>query len=86
MKEFRYISKTNVRHVCIKYDWFTCGDNDAYNDLFEFIGNLTRKGQHVSVEKLREIAERIKENSNTDESIPEIMFVLNAEACTTIFE
>lgn len=86
MKEFRYISKVEVRQVCIKYDWFTCGDNDAYNDLFEFIGNLTRKGHHVSVEKLREIAERIKENSDTDESIPEIMFVLNAEACTTIFE
>lgn len=86
MKEFRHISQMEVRQVCIKYDWFTCGDNDAYNDLFEFIGNLTRKGQHVSVEKLREIAERIKENSDTDESIPEIMFVLNAEACTTVFE
>lgn len=86
MKEFRYISTMNVRLVCIKYDWFTCGDNDAYDDLFEFIGNLTRKGKHVSVEMLRIIAEMIKENSNTDESIPEIMFVLNAEACTTIFE
>lgn len=86
MKEFRYISKTDVRQVCIKYDLFTCGDNDAYDDLFEFIGNLTRKGQHVSVEMLRIIAEMIKENSDTDESIPEIMFLLNAEACTTIFE
>lgn len=44
MKEFRYISQPKVRQVCIKYDLFTCGDNDAYNDLFEFIGNLTRKG------------------------------------------
>lgn len=86
MKEFRYISQAKVRHVCIKYDWFTCGDNDAYNDLFEFIGNLTRKGQHVSVEKLRIIASMIKENSDIEYSIPEIMFVLNAECCTTVFE
>lgn len=86
MKEFRYISQVKVRQVCIKYDLFTCGDNDAYNDLFDFIGNLTRKGQHVSVEKLSEIAEMIKENSNKEYSILEIMFVLNAEACTTVFE
>lgn len=86
MKEFRFISGTKVRQVCIKYDLFTCGDNDAYNDLFEFIGNLTRKGQHVSVEKLRMIAEMIKENSDKEYSISEIMFVLNAECCTTCFE
>lgn len=86
MKEFRYISNMKVRQICIKYDWFTCGDNDEYNDLFEFIGNLTRKGQHVSVEKLMGIAKMIKEHSDTEESISEIMFVLNAEACTTVFE
>lgn len=86
MKEFRYISQAKVRHVCIKYDLFTCGDNDEYNKLFEFIGNLTRKGQHVSVEKLRMIAEMIKENSDKDYGIAEIMFLLNAECCITIFE
>ena len=85
MKEFRYISQMKVRQICIEYDWFTCGDNDSYSDLFEFIGNLTRKGKHVSVEMLRIIAEMIKENSETEESIPEIMFVLNAECCTTVF-
>lgn len=86
MKEFRYISQPKVRQACIEHDWFTCGDNDSYSDLFEFIGNLTRKGKHVSVEMLRIIAEMIKENSETEESIPEIMFALNAEACTTVFE
>lgn len=86
MKEFRFISGTKVRQACIEHDWFTCGDNDAYNDLFEFIGNLTRKGQHVSVEKLKRIAEIIKENSETECCIAEIMFVLNAECCTICFE
>ena len=28
----------------------------------------------------------IKDNSETDYNIPEIMFVLNAECCTTYFE
>lgn len=86
MTEFRYISQMKVRQVCVKHDWFTCGDNDAYNNLFDFIGNLTRKGQHVSVEKLRCIAEKIKVNSETEDTIPCIMFVLNEECCTTIFE
>lgn len=86
MTEFRYISSTKVRQVCIKYDWFTSGDNYAYNNLFELIGDISRKGHHVSVARLMNIAERIKENSDTKYSIPEIMFVLNAECCTTCFE
>lgn len=86
MKEFRFISGNEVRQACIKYDWFTCGDNDAYNDLFEFIGNLNRWGKHLSVELLKRIAEMIKENSDTAFTIPEIMFLLNAECCTTCFE
>lgn len=86
MKEFRFISETKVRQACIDHDWFTCGDNGAYNYLFEFIGNLIRKGQHVSVEKLKRIAEIIKANSETECCIAEIMFVLNAECCTICFE
>ena len=86
MKEFRYISQVKVRQICIKYDLFTCGDNDSYNDLFEYIGNLTRKGQNVSVEKLRFIAKIIKDNSDKDYSISEIMLILNEECCATVFE
>ena len=33
MKEFRYISQLKVRQACIKYDLFTCGGNDSYNDF-----------------------------------------------------
>lgn len=86
MKEFRYISQPEVRQACIKYDWFTCGDIDAYNDLFEFIGDITRKGKNVSAARLECIAEMIKENSETEYSIPEIMYVLNDECCKICFE
>lgn len=86
MREFRFISATDVRKTCIKYGWFTCGDIEAYNNLFEFIGDIIRKGQNVSVSRLMCIAEMIKDNSDTEYSLAEIMFVLNDECCKTCFE
>nr|DAI21840.1 MAG TPA: hypothetical protein [Caudoviricetes sp.] len=86
MKEIRRISGAKVRQACIEHDWFTCGDIDAYNALFEFVGDINREGKNVSKARLECIAEMIKDNSETDYNIPEIMFVLNAECCTTYFE
>lgn len=86
MKEIRRISGTKVRQACIEYDWFTCGDIDAYNAFFEFVYDIVFKGKNVSTARLECIAEMIKDNSDTEYNIPEIMFVLNAECCTTYFE
>ena len=86
MKGIRRISGAKVRQACIEYDWFTCGDIDAYKALFEFVYDIAFKGKNVSTARLECIAEMIKDNSETDYNIPEIMFVLNAECCTTYFE
>lgn len=42
MKEIRRISGAKVRKACIEYDWFTCGDINAYGALFEYIFGISR--------------------------------------------
>lgn len=86
MKEIRRISATKVRQTCIRYDWFTCGDINDYNALFLYVFGISREGRNVDTERLAFIAKKIKDNSDTEYNIPEIMFVLNAECCTTCFE
>lgn len=48
MKGIRRISGAKVRQACIEYDWFTCGDIDAYKALFEFVYDIAFKGKNVS--------------------------------------
>lgn len=86
MKEIRRISGTRVRHACITYEWFTSGDVEEYAELFEWIYDITNNGRNVTTDMLEVIARNIKKYSGTDYNIAEIMFVLNAECCTTFFE
>lgn len=86
MKEIRRISGTRVRHACITYDWFTCGKVEEYTELFEWIYDITNNGRNVTTDMLEVIARNIKKYSCTDYNIAEIMFVINAECCTTFFE
>ncbi len=86
MKEFRRISGTNVRLACVEHDWFTCGDIDAYNSMFEYIYGIANEGRNVDINRLEFIAKKIKEHSDTEYNVAEIMFVLNVECCITYFE
>ena len=86
MKEIRRISGTKVRQACINYEWFTCGDVEECAELFEYIFDISNNGRNVNTDILEVIARNIKKYSDTDYNIAEIMFVLNAECCTTFFE
>ena len=86
MKEIRRISATKVRQACINYEWFTCGDVEEYAELFECIFDISNYDRNVNTDILEVIARNIKKYSDTDYNISEIMFVLNAECCTTFFE
>lgn len=86
MKKIRRISGTRVIHACITYGWFTCGDVEEYAELFECIYDISNNGRNVTTDMLEVIARNIKKYSGTDYNIAEIMFVLNAECCTTFFE
>lgn len=86
MKEIRLISATKVKQACITYEWFTSGDIEEYPELFECISDISNSGRNVTTGILEVIARNIKKYSDTDYNIAEIMYVLNAECCTTFFE
>lgn len=82
MKLVREISRYNVRKACIAYDWYTCGDCEEYEKMLTNVSNIKK----VTVSDLKEIATDIKNHSETDYDIKNIMFVLANECCTTFIE
>ena len=79
-KEVRKIDMTAIRDLCIKKDWFTCGDMYAYDKLLDY-----SYCENITTDELVEMAEQIKENSETDYEITDIMFEL-ATICYSYFK
>ena len=79
-KEVRRIEMSAIRKLCIAKDWFTNGDCEEYGNLLGYA-----KKENITTDDLVEMAEQIKEHSNTDYEITSIMFEL-AEICYTFFE
>lgn len=77
-KEIRIISAESLRTVCIKYNWFTKGNNEQYAKFLKLadVPNVTTK-------RIAKMAEMVKQYSNTDMDIECIMFYLNREMGTT---
>lgn len=67
----KILEPSDVREVCINYNWFTRGSNEIYADLLEYVGK-----RNITAERLRVIAEEIKDFSYTDYSVTEIMGIL----------
>lgn len=82
MKETRMISMYDVRTECIKNNWYTNGDCEAYDNMLTFVNSL----EYATTDDLETIATDIKEHSTTDYEIETIMFVLANDCCKTFFE
>lgn len=82
--EHRTLSADKLRALCIKNDWYTCGDCEEYENLFNRLHDENGDRVEMTTEKLAEIASDILEHSDTDYNIPNIMFEL-ARACFTYF-
>jgi len=80
IKEMRYISSMEVRNLCIKNNWYTCGDNEQYDYLL----NTLCDKENITTQDMIIIATDIKTHSETDASIAEIATAL-ANISTTIF-
>ena len=83
--ETRTLNAVNLRKLCIERDWYTCGDNEEYQNLFNRLRDENGNPVEMTTEKLAEIATDIKEHSDTDYEISMIMFDL-ARVCFTYFE
>ena len=76
--ETRTLYASDLRTLCIRENWYTLGDNDEYDALMckTFCANLT-------TEVIADIAQDIKDHSETDLEIPEIMYAVAAISHTT---
>lgn len=83
--ETRILSAEKLRSVCIKHDWYTCGDCEEYENLFAKLYDEHGCELHMTTELLAEIAEDIMAHSDiTDYTITSVMFELAAN-CYSIF-
>lgn len=82
MKEKRTISMYDVRKACITYDWYTCGDCEEYDKMLNYVNNI----DVATLDEIETIATDIKEHSDTNYEIKDIMFVLVNECCITFIE
>ena len=77
MKRYRItrtLSKESVRQVCVNHQYYTRGDNRAYMEMFSMLDYTTKtSGSNITSGRLYDIAEDIKDHSDTDDSIEEIM-------------
>lgn len=84
--ETRTLTSSKLRLLCIKNDWYTCGDNDDYDRLFDRLTDCCGCPEHMTTDKLVEIATDIWEHSEiTDYTIETVLFEL-ARACFTYFD
>ena len=81
------INSSDVRNVCIREDWYTRGDNEAYSHM------LGMCRQPYSVNLLESIAKDIYEHSDKDywdcydgNPVLNIMFTLRLDCCISSFE
>ena len=81
-KEKRTISMFDVRKVCISHDWYTAGDVEEYDNILNYVNDI----DEATTDELYVIAADIKEHSETEYEIEDIMFVLANECCLTHIE
>lgn len=84
--ETRHMGKYSLRKLCIEYGWFTCGDNEAYERLFDMAGDYST---NIDISKLYEMAQWIvihsSEESMEDIDLADVMGAL-ASTCFSTFE
>ena len=88
--ETRTLSAYELRALCIKKNWYTCGTNEEYSNLLHRC-SANFVAVEMTTEKLAEIASDIFQHSDADDctdgylEITSIMYDL-AKACDTTFE
>jgi len=81
IKEERRWSSNSVRSVCIKFDWYTRGDVRAYSKMLDFV----EENEPTALNIYRVAEDILEHTSDDEETIENIMFVLQKEACNTFF-
>lgn len=70
-REVRKIREDDLRNLCIAKQWYTRGDNAAYNHL---LNDLAKDKENITTDDIVEIALDIMKHSNTDQELTSICF------------
>lgn len=86
IKETRIMTTDDLRNLCIKENWYTCGDCEEYSNLL----SMTKNGcklRNITANVLYKMAIDIEQHSNMTGILDTetIMYML-AEICHTTFE
>lgn len=68
--EDRKITKVALRGLCVKKDWYTLGNIVEYSELFKLCEN------NITTEVIAKMATDIKEHSETEYEVTDIMYEL----------
>lgn len=81
-KEVRQLGASNLRSLCIKNDWYTCGTNAEYEKVLEMANK-----ENITTDDIVEIATDIYEHSSNIQfdEFTSVMFEIG-DACHTFFE
>lgn len=71
----KVLDREDVRQMCIAHQYYTRGDCRAYENMLGLLDLPRSKytGSNISADKLEEIAENIKDHSDTEDTVREIM-------------
>ena len=70
----------DVRHLCIKHNFYTRGDNKAYSAMLDMV-----EESEPTTANIYKVAKDIKEHSDTNYEIENIMFELKKWCVTTFY-
>lgn len=84
--ENRTLSASDLRSLCIRNNWYTCGTCAEYEALFNRLYDEDGCPMNLTTEKLAQIADDIMAHSEiSDYTITTVMYELN-KACAVYFE
>ena len=71
----KVLDREDVRQMCIAHQYYNRGDCRAYENMLGLLDLPRSKytGSNISADKLEEIAEDIKDHSNTEDTVRDIM-------------
>lgn len=81
VNETRTVSADDLRQLCIRQNWYTKGTNEDYGKLLDMAHDTV----NVTAYHIADMAEDIKEHSDTEYKVSEICFEI-ARICYSHFE
>lgn len=84
-EELKRLSPDAVRNLCIKKEWYTRGDVNAYAAMLDKVWKIEESEKSITPDQLGEIAEDILEHSDTEYTVESIMWELNRAVNTFYF-